>query len=303
MNYTKKSKQKTTAWKGKVSVFSISVWIFMIVWVAIFLTMLGWGILTSVKDINYYWFDPVGFPKQKAQWAFSNYTIAFKSMKIKTSNGWVFFPGMLKNTLFYVIVFGLLHIISPMLCSYVYAKYSKRIKWTKLLWLIVLINLYVPLSASLGASLDFAMKLGIYDNIYAYTICALNGFGPNFLIYYATWKGVSWEYAEAAFMDGASDFSVMLKIMFPMTATVFGVLFITQVIALWSDYQSPMLYLPSFPTLAYGVYTFQSNVESGASAVPIKIASLIAVAVPMMLIFIAFKDKMMGSLTLGGLKG
>ena len=123
------------------------------------------------------------------------------------------------------------------------------------------------------------------------------------MIYYAIWKGLSWEYAEAAFIDGASDFSVFIKIMFPMTTTVFGVLFVTQVITLWSDYQTPMVFLPSFPTLAYGVYTFQSNVESGASAVPIKIASLIAVAIPMFALFMAFKNKMMGSLTLGGLKG
>ena len=150
--------------------------------------------------------------------------------------------------------------------------------------------------------MTLAMKLGIYDNIFLFSLASFGGFGSNFLIYYAIWKGLSWDYAEAAFMDGAGHFTVLIKIMFPMTVTIFGVLFLTNVIALWADYQTPMVFLPSYPTLAYGVFSFQNSVEAGAS-VPIKIASLIAVATPMFVLFMIFKDKMMGSLTMGGLKG
>ena len=88
-----------------------------------------------------------------------------------------------------------------------------------------------------------------------------------------------------------------------MTITVFGVLFLTQVIALWANYSTPMLFLPSYPTLAYGVFAFQQTNESGASMVPIKLAALIAVALPIFTLFMIFKEKMMGSLTMGGLKG
>ena len=189
-----------------------------------------------------------------------------------------------------------------MLTSYVYTKYAKRVRWAKIAWLLTLISIYVPISASLAASMTLAMKLGIYDNIFLFSLASFGGFGSNFLIYYAIWKGLSWDYAEAAFMDGAGHFTVLIKIMFPMTVTIFGVLFLTNVIALWADYQTPMVFLPSYPTLAYGVFSFQNSVEAGAS-VPIKIASLIAVATPMFVLFMIFKDKMMGSLTMGGLKG
>lgn len=285
------------------SFFAVSIWVILVLWSLAFLIMLGWGILSSIKDVGFYWLDPIGFPKEKSDFAFSNYIIAFKSMKIKTSNGWAYFPQMLANTLFYVVGYGLLNVISPMMCSYIYAKYSKRVPWTKLLWVIVLINLYVPLSASLASSLNFAMQLNIYDNMFAYMTCALNGFNANFLIYYAIWKGLSWEYAEAALVDGAGPTTIMFKIMFPMTVTVFGVLFLTQVITLWSDYQTPMLFLPSYPTLAYGVFRFQSTVEAGASSVPVKLAALVAISLPMFTLFMIFKEKMMGSLTMGGLKG
>lgn len=295
---------KTKKWaKRNKSFFAISVWTVVLIWCILFFVLLGWGILSSVKDLGFYWMDRVGIPTRAQDWAFDNYTIAFKSMKIKTSDGWVFFPEMLFNSLVYITLYGVLNVVSPMLCSYVYAKYGKRVKWVKLLWGIVLVNLYVPLSSSLAASLNFAMQLGIYDNLFLFSTSALNGFGGNFLIYYAIWKGVSWEFAEAAFIDGASDFKVLIKIMFPMTITVFGVLFLTQVIALWANYATPMLFLPSYPTLAYGVFAFQQTNESGASMVPIKLAALIAVALPIFTLFMIFKEKMMGSLTMGGLKG
>ena len=37
------------------------------------------------------------------------------------------------------------------------------------------------------------------------------GFGFNFLLLYGAFKNISWTYAEAAFMDGAGDFTVFLK--------------------------------------------------------------------------------------------
>lgn len=296
-----KTRKKNTRNK---SVFAITIWSVLFIWAAVFIFLMLWALVASIKDFGFYWLDAVGFPTKKEEFAWDNYWKAFTLMQVYTSKfGFQYFGNMLYNSLFYVIMYGLLNVASPMLCSYIYAKYNKRVKWVRILWIIVLINLYVPLSASLASSLNFSMKLGLYDNIYTYMLGALNGFGGNFLIYYATWKGLSWEYAEAAFIDGASNTRVMTQIMIPMTKTIFGVLFLTQVVALWTDYSTPMVFLPSYPTLAYGVFLFQSSVENGASFTPVRIASLIAVAAPMILLFIAFKNKMMGSLTIGGLKG
>lgn len=291
----------------KKAFFPILIWSLLLLWSLIFLFLLAWGVLTSFKSDMGYWMNSWGIGEMQyfgeSAWATDNYVKAFKLMKIYISKSgtWAFFLDMLFNSFYYCFVYALVGVFAPMVCSYVYCKYSKRLRWVNIVWILVLINLYVPISASLAASLDLSMQLGIYDNIFLFVICSFGPFGSEFLIYYAIWKGLSWEYAEAAFIDGADHWSVLFKIMFPMTITVFLVLFVTKIIALWIDYSTPMIFLPSYPTLAYGVYTFQNTNES--TGIPIKIASLIAVALPLFIVFMFAKEKMMGSLTMGGLKG
>lgn len=297
--------KKNKTHKRTVAPFPILIYVLIVLWCALFLGMFFWGIVQSFKDPINFWFDAVGFPQKKyGGWKFSNYTLAFQKVQIYVSSGrWVKLPEMLYNTLFYCIVYGLVSVIGPMMTSYVYAKYHKRCPWVKIVWVIVLINLYVPLSASLGASIRLAMQMRYYDNLYYFIIAATSGFNANFLIYYATWKGLSWEFAEAAMMDGANPWKIFFKIMFPMSINIFVVLLVTQIIAYWSDYQTPMVFLPSHPTLAYGVYEFQQSFESGASEVPVKIAALVTVAIPIFVLFMVFRKQMMTSLTVGGLKG
>lgn len=291
--------------KRTAAAFPVSMWIITMLWCVLFLGMFFWGIIQSLKDPVNFWFDPLWFPQSKyGGWKFSNYLTAFKHIRIYISAGrWVYLPEMMYNTLFYCIIYGLAAVIAPMMTSYVYAKYARRCPWVKIVWVIVLINLYVPLSASLGASIKLAMQMLYYDNMYLFIIAAVSGFNGNFLIYYATWKGLSWDFAEAAMIDGANPWKIFFKVMFPMTVNIFTVLFVTQIIGYWADYQTPMVFLPSHPTLAYGVYSFQQSYETGASEPPVKIAALIVVAVPMFALFMAFRTKMMNSLTIGGLKG
>lgn len=96
----------------------------------------------------------------------------------------------------------------------------------------------------------------------------------------------------------------MLLIMWPMTRTIFAVLFIQQFITLWNDYMTPIIYLPSYPNLSYGAYQFQFSVaDVNIATPPIQIAGLLMLAVPVFVLFMVFRNKLMGSLTLGGLKG
>ncbi|MBO5480650.1 MAG: carbohydrate ABC transporter permease [Clostridia bacterium] len=286
--------------------FPIAIWVLMFVWCAIFFVMFFWGILTSLKTQTSFWMDPVGLPMEEfGGWRFDNYLLVFQYVRQNIPAGrWVYLPEMLYNTLFYCLVYGLIILIGPMITSYVYSKYAKKEPWVRIVWIIFMINTYVPLSASLGASIRLAMQMGYYDNLYLFTFVHLSGFGGSFLIYYAIWKGLSWDYAEAAIMDGAGPWTVFLRVMFPMTKTVFIVLYVTEIVGLWANYTTPMIYLRSYPTLAVGVFNFQQSYEAGAaSSVPVKVAALITVAVPMFALFMVFREKMMGTLTLGGLKG
>ena len=110
-------------------------------------------------------------------------------------------------------------------------------------------------------------------------------------------------YAEAAFIDGASHFTVFFRIMLPLVKTTFAALMLLSFISFWNDYYTPMIYLPSMPTLSYGLYYYSHSSGQGQSLIPMQLAACMIASFPIMILFLALRKRLMGSLTLGGLKG
>ena len=280
-------------------------WAAVILWCLIFLLLIFWAFINSLKSYINFYEDPLFFPKKGEAygWNFSNYGKAFSALKVMRNSEYITAPRMLLNSLLYAVGSGGVSVITACLASYILAKYS-YLKWVRGLWVIVLLTNYLPISSSLAANIKLLSDLGLYDSILGIIFWQCGAFGYIFLIYYATWKSVSWSYAEAAFIDGAGHFRTMLLIMWPMTRTIFGVLFIQQFITLWNDYMTPIIYLPSYPNLSYGAYQFQFSVaDTEIATTPNQIAGLLMLALPVFVLFMIFRNKLMGSLTLGGLKG
>ena len=134
-------------------------------------------------------------------------------------------------------------------------------------------------------------------------ILKANFLGMYFLVFYGTFRSLSWEYAEAALIDGASHFTVMVKIMLPLVKSTLFAVGLLMFIGFWNDYQTPMLYIPSYPTVSFGVFSFEGNGMAGQNTVPNILAASILLMLPMVIIFIIFKNKFIGNLTVGGIKG
>ncbi len=286
------------------NIFPTVAWLAVALWCLIFLLLIFWAFINSLKTPINFNRDAIFFPDgELGGWKFSNYASAFSALRVTREGRDIMAPEMLLNSLLYAGGSGVVSVITACLASYILAKYS-YLKWVRGLWVIVLITNYLPISSSLAANIKLLTDLGLYDSILGVIFWQCGAFGYIFLIYYATWKGVSWSYAEAAFIDGAGHFRTMLLIMWPMTRTIFGVLFIQQFITLWNDYMTPIIYLPSYPNLSYGAYQFQFSVDDVRIATPpIQIAGLLMLALPVLILFLIFRNKLMGSLTLGGLKG
>ena len=301
----KKKKKKDLRQSILRNIFPTVAWLSVVLWCLVFLLLILWSFSNSLKSYINFYLDPLFFPKtgEGFGWNFSNYAAAFSALKVVREGREIMAPEMLLNSLLYAGGSGVVSVITACLASYILAKYS-YLKWVRGLWIIVLITNYLPIGSSLAANIKLLTDLGLYDSMLGVIFWQCGAFGYIFLIYYATWKGVSWSYAEAAFIDGAGHFRTMLLIMWPMTRTIFGVLFIQQFITLWNDYMTPIIYLPSYPNLSYGAYQFQFSVaDVNIATPPIQIAGLLMLALPVFILFLIFRNKLMGSLTLGGLKG
>ena len=146
----------------------------------------------------------------------------------------------------------------------------------------------MPIVGNQPSQLAFFKSLGIYDTIFGIILQWASGAGMYYFVFYAYFKGVPETYREAASIDGAGE----VKIMF---------------VSLWNDYQNPLIFLPTQPTLATAVY-YMTNLANGTkeskifAEAPAKMAASMVLALPILILFILTKNKLMGDISLGGIK-
>ena len=88
-----------------------------------------------------------------------------------------------------------------------------------------------------------------------------------------------------------------------MVKGILFTVFLLNFVVLWNDYQMPLLYIPSHPTISYGVWFTSQNNVSELSNIPSRLASSVLLLVPVLLVFIVFRKRIMGQdLTIGGSK-
>ncbi len=284
------NKRRTTAEKA----LFVGVFIFFTLFTLIFVYLLSWAFLSSLKNgALEFKANKAGLPKK---WMFSNYIAAFDMLEI---NG-VKAIGMMGNSLYFAVASSALTIFFHCCTGYVFAKY--RFRGKNLVFTIVIFTMVIPVFGTLAPLYKLIYDLGITDS-YLYIVICCSGFGGNFLVTYAFFKGIDWSYAEAAFMDGAGHMRTYLTIMLPLATPIIVAYFILGFIASWNDYKTAMLYLEALPTLATGLYEYRTVMEHEGANYPQYFAGVFISMVPTLLLFTLFADKIMNSLVIGGLKG
>ena len=160
----------------------------------------------------------------------------------------------------------------------------------------------IPIVGNIPANLLLLKDLGIYDSFFGALAMKFNFMGMYFLVFHAAFKSLAKEYAEAAMIDGASELRIMSVIILPLVKSALYTVFLIRFIEFWNDYQMALLYLPSHPTLAYGVFYMSKSSKNSLSAEPLRMAACMVVVLPILVLFIALRNKIMGNLTMGGVK-
>ncbi len=282
----------------KFSVMSVLLMVVLLFYSVLLVSMFCWCLLNSVKDGIDMSTRPFGLPQF---WMFENYAAVFKNMRVQTISTpirWVYFEEMFLNSILYSLGCTIAATMTPCIVAYLTAKYNFRLN--KVIHGLVIITMILPIVGSLPSELSLVKALNFYDHIWGMYILKANFLGMYFLVFYATFRSLSWEYAEAAFVDGASHFTVMTRIMLPLVKSTILAVGVMVFIGFWNDYQTPMIYMPSHATISFGLFQFTN--ASGGSPSEVLAASIV-VMLPMLIIFIIFKDKFIGNLTVGGIKG
>lgn len=289
--------------KRNVSVLNVSLFLVLVIFSVSLIWPLVWALFTSVKEQYDFLYNPLALPKE---FVFENFGTVLEKFEVNAvvdgvqeKHGIV---RMLVDTLLYAGGAALVATLVPCITAYVTAKFPQK-KMSGLIYAIVIATMIIPIVGSYPAEITMLQNLGIYDTLLGVWIQKANFLGVYFLVFHAAFKGLAKEYSEAAEIDGANEFTIMTRIMLPLVRNTFFTVFLIKFVEFWNDYQVPLLYLPSRPTLSFGLYFVSNYTGNTISTVPLRMAGCIIILLPILALFIAFKEKLMGNITMGGVKG
>ncbi|MEF7611493.1 carbohydrate ABC transporter permease [Enterococcus casseliflavus] len=108
--------------------------------------------------------------------------------------------------------------------------------------------------------------IGLYNSFWVYVIPALFGGFYNVIIYNANFKAIPESLFESAKMDGANEYTIFSRIVFPLSKPVISALGIFTAVAMWNDYTSTLYYTRSTELQTLSYYTLSLTKSSEVAA-------------------------------------
>lgn len=267
---------------------------------------LAWSLISSFKTNYDYIYNCIGLPKEG--WQFSNYLTVIQNfiVQVKDPTGnvqprWVWIDVMLINSLWYAVGTSLVSTLVSFFVGYVVARF--RFKFCNIIYTVIIFQMIIPTVGTMPSELRIAQSLGVYNTVHGMLFMKSYVTGLYFLSFYGALRVIPRDYEEAAYLDGAGNFRVLINVIFPMATGVFSTILLLNFITFWNDYQTPLIYMPSYPTLAYGLWYYcNHSYNAETSAMPFQLGGCMLMAIPLFILFIIFQKKLLGKVSLGGLK-
>ena len=286
----------------KTPVFAIVLLVVLIVYMTSLILPILWALYTSLKGVVDFQIDPI-FPTFPLN--FEPYIMAFNSFVKLVNDGVggtkeVALEGMMFNSIVYAL--GCTLIQTSVCCVTAYTTSRFNFAFDKVIYNIVIITMILPIVGSLPSEIRIAKMFGLYNKLYGMFVMKAHFLGMNYLIFHAMFKGIPKDYDEAAYIDGADNFAIFFTIIMPLASGTYLTLALMSFISFWNDYTTPLVYMPDYPTVAYGLYEFVQSPVGDRVHKPVKLAACMLVFIPNFTIFLIFRDKLIGNISMGGLK-
>ena len=115
---------------------------------------------------------------------------------------------------------------------------------------------------------------------------------------------ISDELYYAAKVDGTSDFKYLMRVMLPICKPTVVTIIILKVIECWNSYVWPRLITddPANYLVSNGIQEIREN-GFGRENIPAMMAAVVVISVPLIVLFLIFRNKIMEGVARGGTKG
>ena len=272
-------------------VMTTLIYIFLTIWGLLVLFPFYWMILTSVKSYSTYnsEYIPKFFTLAPT---LQNYVDAFTAVSL---------AKYFTNTILFTVITTAVMVIVTVLAAYAFARLDfagRDLTFTIFLSLmmipnelVIITNFVTITNAGLRNTFTGLILPSITSVFYIYLLRENFAQIPDELYY-------------AAKVDGTSDFKYLMKVMVPICRPTIITITILKVIECWNSYVWPRLITDdsAYFLVSNGIQEIREN-GFGRENIPAMMAAVVVISLPLIILFLIFRDKIMAGVSRGGTKG
>lgn len=292
--------------RNKMGVFNWLLLSMLVAYCVLLFSFYIFGLFSSVNTRTVY-NHKIYFPDgNEWKWAFDNFVKVFNSFVIDDqllsdgTMGYANFLSMTINSFVFAGIAALSRCVATCLVAYGAARFPYR--FSKWVYTFVIVTMVIPIIGGTPSLIVIIKALGLYEKLSSVALNAFSFHGFYFLVIYSVMQGLSKDYAEAAYLDGASEWTVMMRIMIPLAMPTLSTIFLIVFIENWNSYGFILVFLKSYPTLSYGVFKMSLENVNGMDHATMRMASALLVAIPVFILYMLFHNRIMNNVTMGGVK-
>ena len=277
--------------KKNASLSRVLIYLFLAIWAVIVLFPFYWMVLTSVKSFASY--NSEYIPRfYAAQPTLQNYADAFTTVPL----GRYF----LNTLIFTVATTGLMMlVIVPAAFAFARLEFKGR----NLVFALFLSLMMIPTELVIITNYVTIVNWNLRNT---YLGLILPSVTSVFYIYLLkeNFEAIPDELYQAAKVDGTSDLKYLVKVMIPICQPTVVTIIILKVIECWNSYVWPRLitYDANYYLVSNGIQEIREN-GFGRENTPAMMAAVVVISVPLIVLFLIFRKKIMAGVSRGGTKG
>lgn len=267
------------------------IYFFLAVWAVIVLFPFYWMLLTSVKDYGAYngEYIPELFTLTPT---LENYKDVFTAVPL---------ADYLINTLIFAVVTTALMLLVTVLAAFAFARLN--FKGRDLAFTVFLSMMMIPSELVVITNYVTVTNLDLKNS---FTGLILPSVTAVFYIYLLkeNFAQVPDELYYAAKADGCGNFKYLWRVLLPVCRPTVVTITILKVIECWNSYVWPRLITDDqkYFLVSNGIQEIREN-GFGRENIPAMMAAVVVISVPLIVLFLIFRNKIMEGVARGGTKG
>ena len=277
--------------KTKPPIGKILIYAGLVIWALIVLFPFYWMLLTSVKSYSAYnaEFIPELYTLHPT---FQNYLDAFTQVPL---------ADYFLNTVIFTLATTAIMLVVTVLAAFGFSRLNFRGK--DLVFTLFLALMMIPSELVVITNFVTITEMDLRNS---FTGLILPSVASVFYIYLLkeNFSQIPDELYYAAKVDGTSDFRYLTKVMIPICRPTIITITILKVIECWNSYVWPRLITvdPEFYLVSNGIQFIREN-GFGRENIPAMMAAVVVISLPLIVLFLIFRKKIMAGVARGGTKG